>query len=78
MLFSRAIVDYFMGKMISLYILLIKTPSILAIIVYVTYSGIEIQDYLPPWQLAVHFTLCLLTHTNMVSTDIHTLVMFRG
>jgi hypothetical protein len=74
MLISRAIVDYF----ISLYILLTTTTSISAIIVYVTYSGIEIQEYLPPWQLAVHFTLCLLTHTNIVSTDIYTLVIFRG
>jgi hypothetical protein len=61
-----------MGKMVFLCILLTTTISISAIIVYVTYSGIEIQEYLPPWHLAVHFTLCLLTHTKMVSTDTHT------
>jgi hypothetical protein len=61
-----------MVKMISLKILLTTTTHISPIIVYVTHTA-----SLSQWLLAVHFTLCLLTHINMVSIKLHTLEIFR-
>jgi hypothetical protein len=50
MFFSKAIVDYFMGKMMSLDILLTTRTQIIPIIVCVTHTvGFKNQEYLPQW-----------------------------